>query len=122
MENKQVLHDLNDLFVPCRVQDLDLRTSLKHIAILCIQYARVCTNTRLRLHNEYTIDSVAISTTSISLFFTPCHALSPPDPQCCFPGRLLARLMLCNAYWEFSQECTPHTHTHIRTVWCPLGL
>lgn len=57
-----------------------------YCAVLYIQYACVYTNTHLYHHNEYTIDSVVISTISTSLFFTPCHALSPTDPQCCLQG------------------------------------
>lgn len=58
----------------------------------------VYAHAHLHLYNEYIVDSVISNTfTSFFLFFTPCHTLYPTDLLYCFPGRLLARLILCKS-------------------------
>lgn len=72
------------IFVPCLVLDLNLVTPLVSIVLHSIYSMHVCTHWRLHKEHIYITVVVVIPT-------------STADSQRCFPGKLLARLTLCNA-------------------------
>lgn len=61
------------------------------IVLHSIYSMHVCTH--WHLHKEHPIDIIVV----IVIPTSTTLSLIPTDPQRCFPGKLLARLMLCNA-------------------------